>query len=168
MDTAPAAIMGALLDPITAEQNRLIIANVGNFHTLAFKSGPTGIEGLFEHHTGLIDRSKLETLLRSLANGTLTHEEIFDDHGHGAYIHNPQPLQLDEGQFGVVVTGPRRLMMQDSSLRPYFAVPFGDMMISGCFGLLVAVADLMPNLRESIEPALKSHQAQISPWDAED
>jgi uncharacterized protein (DUF1786 family) len=168
MDTAPAAIMGALLDPVAAEQNRLMIANVGNFHTLAFKLGTTGIEGLFEHHTGLIDRSKLDTLLRSLANGSLTHEEIFDDHGHGAYIHNPQPLQLDDGQFGVVVTGPRRLIMQDSSLRPYFAVPFGDMMISGCFGLLVAVADLMPNLKESIQPALKGHQAQITPWDAEE
>lgn len=33
-------------------------------------------------------------------------------------------------------------------LRPYFAVPFGDMMIAGCFGLLAATAEVMPNLAE--------------------
>jgi hypothetical protein len=103
----------------------------------------------------------------SLADGSLTHDEVFDDHGHGAFIVNPAPFQLDQRDFGVVVTGPRRLMMTDSSLRPYYAVPFGDMMISGCFGLLVAVADLLPNLKDEVLSALKGNDAQTSPWDAE-
>ena len=167
MDTAPAAILGAMLDPVVSDQEHLIITNVGNFHTLAFKIGPNGIEGLFEHHTGLINRSSLEDLLLSLADGSLTHEEVFDEHGHGAFIVNPRPLRLDDGNFGVAVTGPRRLMMKESSLRPYFAVPFGDMMISGCFGLLIAVADLLPDLGESVLSALKGNDAHTTPWDAE-
>jgi uncharacterized protein (DUF1786 family) len=168
MDTAPAAILGATLDPVVRQQERLIVTNVGNFHTLAFKLGPDGIEGLFEHHTGLIDRSSLERLLLSLAKGTLSHEEIFQDHGHGAFIMDERPIRMDEGNFGVAVTGPRRLMMQSSSLRPYFAVPFGDMMISGCFGLLVSVADLLPTFKEEIHSAIAGSDSGTTPWDAED
>jgi uncharacterized protein (DUF1786 family) len=167
MDTAPAAILGAMLDPVVNAEDHLLITNVGNFHTLAFKIGPSGIEGLFEHHTGLIDRVHLEGLLLSLASGSITHEEVFNDHGHGAFIMNPRPLELDKGRFGVVVTGPRRNLMRESTLRPYYAVPFGDMMISGCFGLLVAVADLMPDFKEEIQSALKGVSAHTTPWDAE-
>jgi uncharacterized protein (DUF1786 family) len=167
MDTAPAAILGAMLDPVVSDLDHVLITNIGNFHTLAFKIGPSGIEGLFEHHTGLISKSSLESLLLSLGDGSITHQEVFEDHGHGAFIVNPAPFQLDEGDFGVVVTGPRRLMMKDSSLRPYYAVPFGDMMISGCFGLLVAVADLLPNLKEEVLSAINGTDAQTSPWDAE-
>ena len=109
----------------------------------------------------------LDRLLLGLANGSLTHEEVFDDHGHGALIFDPKPLSLDAGSFGVAVTGPRRFMMVDSTLRPYFAVPFGDMMIAGCFGLLVAVADLLPDLADPIQDALDGANANTTPWDAE-
>jgi uncharacterized protein (DUF1786 family) len=145
-----------------------MIVNIGNFHTLAFRLGPTGIEGLFEHHTGLIDRPRLEAMLRALADGTLTHAEIFDGHGHGALIRHPEKLDLDHAEFGVVVTGPRRSMMQFSELRPYFAVPYGDMMLTGCFGLLVSVADLVDELAEPIRSALSSAGGDISPWDITD
>lgn len=154
MDTAPAAVLGATLDPRVGSQNRVIMVNVGNFHTLAFRLGPGGIEGVFEHHTGLIDLPRLEGLLRALADGSLKHGDVFDDNGHGALIYENQPLDLVKGEFGVAVTGPRRNLMRDSNLRPYFAVPFGDMMISGCFGMLAAVADLIPELSESIRASL--------------
>ena len=65
MDTAPAAVLGATLDLKVGSRERVIIANVGNFHTLAFRMGSKGIEGLFEHHTGLLDLKKLESLLLS-------------------------------------------------------------------------------------------------------
>jgi len=55
MDTAPAAVLGATFDPQVAARPRIMIANIGNFHTLAFRLGPTGVEGMFEHHTGEID-----------------------------------------------------------------------------------------------------------------
>ena len=167
MDTAPAAVLGAILDPHVTIKDRTIVANVGNFHTLAFRLGPGGIEGVFEHHTGLINTNSLDELLVSLADGSLTHEDVFDDHGHGALIFDPNPLPLDGGPYGVAVTGPRRLMMAASNLSPYFAVPFGDMMISGCFGLLVAVADLLPEVADPIQAALAGANANTTPWDAE-
>jgi uncharacterized protein (DUF1786 family) len=167
MDTAPAAVLGATFDPLVQVRKRVLIANVGNFHTLAFRLGPDGIEGVFEHHTGLLDLPKLEALLRALADGSLTHAEVFGDHGHGALIYHDEPLPL-EGQpgFGVVVTGPRRSLMRGSALRPYFAVPFGDMMIAGCFGLLAAVADVLPELDEPIRLSLSGTGAGTAPWDA--
>lgn len=167
MDTAPAAVLGATFDPRVAARERVLIANVGNFHTLAFRLGPTGIEGVFEHHTGLIDLPKLEGLLRALASGELTHEAVFGDHGHGALVYSPTPLDIDAGDnFGVVVTGPRRNLMRPSALRPYFAVPFGDMMIAGCFGLLAAAADALPELGEPIRQSLRGAGGSgTPPWE---
>ena len=47
MDTAPAAILGALGDPRVAEQDDLLVANVGNFHCLAFHLSGGAIARLF-------------------------------------------------------------------------------------------------------------------------
>jgi uncharacterized protein (DUF1786 family) len=166
MDTAPAAVLGATFDPRLAGRERKLVANVGNFHTLAFRLGPSGVEGVFEHHTGLIDLPKLDSLLRLLADGSLQHADVFGDHGHGALIYNGEPLPLDEGDFGVAVTGPRRSLMRGSSLRPYFAVPFGDMMIAGCFGLLAAVADVLPDLGEALRASLAGAGGSgTPPWE---
>jgi uncharacterized protein (DUF1786 family) len=182
MDTAPAAVLGATLDPIVEAQERVLIANVGNFHTLAFLLGSEGIEGVFEHHTGMLDLPKLEGLLRALADGSLQHEDVFGDHGHGALIYGDAPLAFGQGEFDVVVTGPRRGMFrpmaddrqqpifhrQSSRLRPYFPAPFGDMMITGCFGLLAAVADVLPDLADPIWASLsQTGRAGIAPWDVE-
>jgi uncharacterized protein (DUF1786 family) len=167
MDTAPAAVLGATFDPRVASLRRVMIANVGNFHTLAFRLGPGGIEGVFEHHTGLLDLPRLEALLRALADSSLKHADVFEDHGHGALIYDPTPLALNEGSQGVVVTGPRRSLMQASSLRPYFAVPFGDMMVSGCFGLLAATADVLPDLADPIRRSLRDQLGSgTPPWEA--
>ncbi len=169
MDSAPAAVLGATYDPQVAAPQRKLIANVGNFHTLAFRLGPSGIEGVFEHHTGLVDLPKLEHLLRALADGSLTHNEIFQDHGHGALVINQEPLSLGQGAFDVAVTGPRREIFQQSTqtsaLRPYLAVPFGDMMIAGCIGLLAALADEIPELALPILESLGSRGKGIAPWD---
>jgi len=164
MDTAPAAVLGATFDPQVAPRSRSLIANIGNFHTLAFRLGPTGIEGLFEHHTGLIDRPRLETLLQGLADGTLSHASVFDDHGHGALVLHPERLPLEDG---VIITGPRRSMLAGSRLRPHYAVPFGDMMIAGCIGLLAAVADHLPGLHGPIRAALAGAGADTPPWEVE-
>ena len=52
-------------------------------------------------------------------------------------------------------------------LRPYFAVPFGDMMIAGCFGLLAATAEVIPGLAEPIHGSLRSGGGRgIALWDA--
>lgn len=169
MDTAPAAVLGASFDARVKQRERIMVANVGNFHTLAFRLGPQGIEGVFEHHTGLVDLRKLDQLLISLAEGSLSHEDIFDDHGHGALIYTSEPLSISGGDFGVAVTGPRRSMMRESTLRPYFAVPFGDMMITGCFGLLAAAGDIYPELGEEINDSLQGAGGSgTPPWELDD
>ena len=108
------------------------------------------IAGLFEHHTGRLDREKLEGLLAQLAAGTLSHEELFAEHGHGALVLDPAPAPLDF----VAVTGPRRGMLTGSALNPYLAVPHGDMMMAGCWGLVRACASVLPWTAGAIEGAL--------------
>lgn len=166
MDTAPAAVLGCSFDPVVNASPRTLIANVGNFHTLAFRLGPGGIEGVFEHHTGLLNTASLETLLLALADGSLTRADVFNSNGHGALLYNPTPLDLSAPDVRLVVTGPRRSMLAGSRLTPYFATPFGDMMIAGCFGLLSAAADLLPNLREPILKALNGGGTGKPPWEA--
>ncbi len=150
MDTAPAAVLGALEDPRIRALPRALIANVGNFHTLAFHLGDGRINGVFEHHTGELTREELEMYLGKLARGEITNDEVFGDMGHGALVfdkHAPPPTDL-------AVIGPRRSVLRGSALQPYFAVPHGDMMIAGCFGLVRAFADHAPAWKEEIEKVL--------------
>lgn len=174
MDTAPAAILGATFDPVCAARERKLIVNVGNFHTIAFRMGAAGIEGVFEHHTGEIDRPKLENYLRALADGSLRHADVFNDMGHGALVYSAEPLELGAGNWDLIVTGPRRSIFAGKqavpTLRPWFATPFGDMMLAGNFGLLAAAVDLLPAwladpLREGLSGGGLNHNA---PWDLED
>ncbi len=171
MDTAPAAVLGAGFDAVVASRRRKIICNVGNFHTLAFRLGENGIEGVFEHHTGEIDLAKLESLLRALADSTLKHEDVFNDMGHGALMYSPEAFEFGKDDFDVVVTGPRRSMFRTEdhgqpSLRPYFATPYGDMMIAGCFGLLAATAEVIPDVAEKIYGSLRGASGRsVAPWD---
>ncbi len=173
MDTAPAAVLGAGFDPNVATRAQKIICNVGNFHTLAFRLGEKGIEGVFEHHTGEIDLPKLETLIRKLADASLKHQDVFDDMGHGALMYSDKVFEFGKDKFDVIVTGPRRSMFQplhpsSLSLHPYFAVPFGDMMIAGCFGLLSATAEIMPNLAKPIYTSLQGAGGLgNAPWELE-
>jgi len=166
MDTAPAAALGAMYDPQAAKADRQMVVNLGNFHTIAFQMGPDGVESIFEHHTGLLNRPSLENYLTALAAGTLTHDQVFADHGHGAMLTHHVPLNLTASDAKLTVTGPRRSMLADSYLHPHFAVPFGDMMIAGCFGLLGALADHVPNWREEILTALSNTQS-APPWESD-
>ncbi|WP_292366107.1 DUF1786 domain-containing protein, partial [Methanoculleus sp. UBA208] len=127
-DTGPVALIGALCDPQVRRMARtgVTLVNAGNGHTLCFTLKGREIHGLFEHHTGALDPGKLQHYIRRLADGTLTSEEVFDDGGHGAAVR--KPLATD----AVVVTGPNRLRLLPEA---YQAAPFGDMMLSGCFGL---------------------------------
>jgi uncharacterized protein (DUF1786 family) len=154
MDTGSAAALGSLEDPIVREQRDCILCNIGNFHTLAFHLLDGRITGIFEHHTGEINRAQLERMLVRLANGTLTNDEVFNTSGHGALILETGASSTSQGFPFLSVTGPRREMLRGSHLHPYEATPHGDMMIAGCFGLLRAMADHEPDLAPMIEPSL--------------
>ena len=160
MDTAPAAVLGALLDPMVAEHEHVIVGNVGNFHTLAFRLGTGGIEGVFEHHTGEITLEQLDGYIDKLLDGSLQHREVFDSMGHGALMFDRTPM-IDRF---VTIVGPRRSLMRESKHRPYFAVPYGDMMIAGCFGLLRAYADRFPEHAELIFDSLRG-SLRPAPWE---
>src|SRR2546428_5798495 len=153
MDTGSAAVLGALEDPLVREQQDSLLCNIGNFHTLAFHLVEGRITGIFEHHTGEINRAKLEDMLVKLARGTLTNEEVFDTSGHGALVLG-QTASNGNGFPFLAVTGPRREMLRGSTLHPYEATPHGDMMLAGCFGLLRALADHEPEMAPLIEPSL--------------
>jgi len=146
MDTGPAALLGALEDARVGELDHVIVANLGNFHTIAALLDGRRIAGLFEHHTGELTREKLEGYLDALATGRLSNQAVFDDMGHGALelgaVAGPSaPLAL---------TGPRRALLDRSRLGPHLAVPHGDMMLTGCFGLLRALAVRLPELAPTI------------------
>ncbi len=155
MDTGSAAVLGALEDPVVRSQKESLLCNIGNFHTLAFHLVQGQIVGIFEHHTGEINKAQLEQMLVKLAKGTLTNDEVFMTSGHGALILD-QSTSNDNGIPFLAVTGPRRELLRGSTLQPYEAVPHGDMMLAGCYGLLRALADHEPNFAPMIEPSLLS------------
>ncbi|MDE3091541.1 MAG: DUF1786 domain-containing protein [Chloroflexota bacterium] len=158
MDTAPAAVLGALEDDRVRVHRDALIANIGNFHTLAFRFSDGVITGVFEHHTGKLKPTQLEHFIEQLADGTLTHDAIFNSTGHGALLfdHRAQPLDPSpgSGQSFLAVVGPRRGLLLHSRYRPYFATPYGDMMLAGCYGLVRAYAELNPDAAPEINRAL--------------
>jgi uncharacterized protein (DUF1786 family) len=135
-DTGPAALYGAL--PAGVED--AVLVNVGNGHTVCLLALEGRVAGVFEHHTSCLDRPGLELRLRRWLAGGLESEEVRADHGHGAVLApgaaGARPLTLP-----FIVTGPRRELLAGSELPAEFAAPHGDMMLTGCFGLLRALRE---------------------------
>ncbi len=133
MDTGMAAIRGALLDDSAVEP--YLVVNLGNGHTLACVVMENKPLALFEHHTHQMTADRLDDYLKRLCNGRLGFQEVFDDGGHGCYIRETIGF---ENIGSILVTGPNRNIMKNSRLDVNFAAPFGDMMLTGCFGLMDA------------------------------
>src|SRR5438874_11510192 len=150
MDTAPAAIIGALEDARVGSASAPVVANVGNFHCLAFHLVDHDVAGLFEHHTGELSPARLTTYVEQLGAGTISNEVVFADMGHGALVLDPPAPSPDL----LAVTGPRRALLVNSGMDPYLAVPHGDMMLTGNLGLLRAYATHDARVREAVEQRL--------------
>lgn len=135
MDTGSAAVWGILCDPLVSDklERGIIALNIGNSHTLGVAIKGFRVMGLFEHHTGLINPDFLAQQVKKLQAGSLTNEEVFSAGGHGAFLH---PDYSGGFEF-VALTGPRWEMAR--GLNFYRVAPYGDMMLSGCFGLLSAM-----------------------------
>ena len=149
LDTGIAAVLGALQDEEVAERDHLLTVNMGNAHTIAFHLRHGIIEGLFEHHTSLLNAVTLDSFIVKLAQGILTNEEVYVSGGHGALV-----ISGDEQRPFIAITGPRQDAIVGSSLNPYRAVPHGDRMLTGCYGLVKACALRMNAWRDEIEQAL--------------
>jgi len=133
MDTGPAALFGAALDLDDVEP--ALIINFGNGHTVAAVLAGGRITGIFEHHTSDLSPEKLQGLAKKLCNGTIKNSEVFEDGGHGAYV-DSIPDKVER----VLVTGPRRqAFLSSGALKGAIAAsPGGEMMITGCLGLVEA------------------------------
>jgi len=134
MDSKFASVLGACTDPEVAKLNSFVVIDIGNGHTMAVSIENSKIQGVFEHHTSSLSPEKIENLIKKLIKGTITHEEVHDDNGHGAHVINPI-TNLEK----VVVTGPRRAIIKETSLNYYNASPGGDVMMTGPVGLIKAV-----------------------------
>lgn len=137
MDTAAAAIWGALEDPAVAQAAQgpgVCIVNLGNMHTVAFLVQGGQVWGVYEHHTRCLDQPTLADQVARFIEGRLSDEEVFAGRGHGC-ARLPQAPRGLPGK--PVITGPRRRLAR--GLGWPTAVPHGDVMLSGCFGLLAAV-----------------------------
>jgi uncharacterized protein (DUF1786 family) len=170
LDTGPAAALGALQDSQVAAHQEQLLLNLGNMHALAFHLHGTRIRSLYEHHTGEVSADQLVDFTQRLIAGTLPHEDVFESKGHGVYYlpagrhgadgpARPEPVEGRAGEPFLAVTGPQRAKLRGSALDPYFAVPHGDMMVSGCFGLLWAFAEKHPAHADEILAALAVNAA---------
>jgi uncharacterized protein (DUF1786 family) len=158
LDTGPAAALGALQDPVVGRNPEQVVLNLGNMHTLAFHLQGTRILSLYEHHTGEVTSGQIEDFTERLINRSLPHEDVFETKGHGVYYTEIEAT--NEHPF-VAVTGPQRQKLLASKLGPYFAAPHGDMMASGCFGLIWAFAEKYPERRGEVMDALGVNPAAV-------
>jgi uncharacterized protein (DUF1786 family) len=91
------------------------------------------LDGLFEHHTSKLDEEKLGNFVRAFAAGKLRGEDVFQDGGHGAL---PLSEPVDLGTIEILATGPNRGRFCHLGFPQLEASIHGDMMLSGCWGLL--------------------------------
>jgi len=129
MDTCFSAILGCL-DEVTGPS---LVVNVGNGHTIAALLVKKRIEALYEHHTHELTPKKLESDLRLLIKGELSGKKVFEENGHGAVT-----LKPFQGEVQVVVTGPNRDLLKETSFRFIYAAPAGNTMMTGPMGLVKA------------------------------
>lgn len=134
-DSKFASIVGACADPYTNNFNSYIVMDIGNGHTMAAAIENGKINGVFEHHSHTLTGEKIEYFVNKLAKGTITHEEVYNDHGHGA-----QSIKSIKTLEKVIVTGPNRKFIEDTNLDYYYAVPGGDVMMTGPVGLIKSLA----------------------------
>ena len=131
MDTKFASIAGMCYDEIASTLNSFIAIDIGNGHTTAASIEDGEIQGIFEHHTSSLTPESLENYLKRLADGIITNEEVYNDHGHGAHVINPIS-KLEK----VIVSGPKRELIEKTNLDWHHACPGGDVMMTGTIGLI--------------------------------
>jgi uncharacterized protein (DUF1786 family) len=130
MDTAFCAVLGCMEE----YQSPSLIVNVGNDHTLCVLLKEGKIDGLLEHHTGMLKPEKLRDLVTRFSRRDITCREVYEDGGHGALYMSNAPFSYEQ----IIVTGPNREKMRLTGLPVVFAAPGGNMMLTGPLGLVRA------------------------------
>jgi uncharacterized protein (DUF1786 family) len=136
--------------------SRLLSGNLR--HEEVFDSKGHGV--FYAHNSG--DTAPADTLrqaaksLRSEPTQSVRAEPV--QSGRGEPVEPRVPPQVTDGHTTAVVavTGPQRNRLRRSHLDTYFAAPHGDMMLSGCFGMLRAFAHRYPQHAAEIERTLQA------------
>ena len=131
MDTKFASIAGMCYDEVAKKLKSFIVIDIGNGHTTAASIEDGKIQGVFEHHTSSLTGESLERYIKRLASGEITHKEVHDDFGHGAHVLNPIS-EIEK----VIVSGPKRELIEKTNLDWHHAAPGGDVMMTGTVGLI--------------------------------
>jgi uncharacterized protein (DUF1786 family) len=144
MDSGMAAILGASMDRLASGKKTILVLDIATSHTVgaAMQNGRLG--GFFEYHTKDVTVDRLDQLLKDLPEGRLSHRQILDEGGHGAYCRkavNFADVEL------ILSTGPRRRLIAPSTLPITLGAPWGDNMMTGTVGLLEALRQ-----REGLAP----------------
>jgi len=134
MDSKFASVCGATCDEYVKDLESYIIIDIGNGHTLAASCESGKIIGVFEHHTRALTATKLQNLVKKLEEGTITHEEVHDDGGHGAWVTGPMTKCEC-----IVATGPLRELLKQTDFKVHNAAPAGDVMMTGPAGLIKSI-----------------------------
>lgn len=134
MDTKFASIAGMCYDEVAEKLNSFIVIDIGNGHTTAASIENGKIQGVFEHHTSSLTPESLERYIKRLASGEITHEEVHEDFGHGAHVLNPIS-KIEK----VIVSGPKRELIEKTGLDWHHAAPGGDVMMTGTIGLIKTI-----------------------------
>ena len=146
MDSGMAAVLGASMDIQCRDREKVLILDIATSHTVGAALMGNEIAGFFEYHTHDITLKRLESLLASLADGSISHQEILKEGGHGAYCRKFFGFQSTER---ILATGPKRKLLENSRLPIAFGSPLGDNMMTGTVGLLEAI-----RIRKGLDPIL--------------
>lgn len=136
MDTKFASIAGMCFDEVAKSLNSFIVIDIGNGHTTAASIEDGKIQGVFEHHTSSLTGESLERYIKRLATAEITNEEVYNDHGHGAHALNPIS-KIEK----VIVSGPKRELIEKTNLDWHHAAPGGDVMMTGTVGLIKTIQE---------------------------
>lgn len=140
MDTKFASLAGVCYDKEIEKLNSFIVMDIGNGHTTVASIEDGKIQGVFEHHTRDLTPERIEELVLALADGSIKHEDVHDEGGHGAFALNPIS-KIEK----VVVAGPKRALIEETNLDYYHAAPGGDVMMTGTVGLVKSMEFLRKN-----------------------
>ena len=136
MDSGMAAILGASMDPLARQKERILTLDIATSHTVGAALEKGEIAGFFEYHTHGMTVDRLENLLVDLAEGKLKHEVILKEGGHGAYIRKAFGFRSAEI---ILATGPKRSLIEKSRIPMILGSPLGDNMMTGTVGILEAI-----------------------------
>jgi len=136
MDSGMAAILGASKDMAAMDKHTVAVLDVATSHTVGATLAGGKIAGFFEYHTHDITTYDLDRLIRELADGNLTHDQILSEGGHGCYMR--KTVGFDNLEM-IIATGPRRRIVHGSELPMLYGAPMGDNMMTGTVGLLEAI-----------------------------